>query len=374
MGCCNEKGYEAISNLSPDEKDFSFLSYESYEDDNIEKLDNEYNILHSISLLDFLSNLENFDIQNINNPFTSNEKKNYSYLDNFLNEKINDENFINFIENKFFMKSDINEMYPEKVKNVFKIISKDVFNQFKILINRDVVKKDLIPLGLLFCKSSNFGKVKILHDINASPKFEKNENLFNFLKNMFILSILTENFLLNNVGEKHVNIDNNEILTISENLSNKFLNDFFKNQNTLTNEEFLKKFKIKTNEFGWIFNPNGIKKSMNKEEKFKMVNKMNVLENDLKDIKNEMNDILKEKENLIENEFDSNKINNNNNIKEEDFYLVHDSTNGIGDFDVDFSENEPKENDENNSDDNNEINEDLYVVHDSTNGVYDLDA
>jgi hypothetical protein len=260
--------------LSPDEKDFSFLSYESYEDDNIEKLDNEYNILHSISLLDFLSNLENFDIQNINNPFTSNEKKNYSYLDNFLNEKINDENFINFIENKFFMKSDINEMYPEKVKNVFKIISKDVFNQFKILINRDVVKKDLIPLGLLFCKSSNFGKVKILHDINASPKFEKNENLFNFLKNMFILSILTENFLLNNVGEKHVNIDNNEILTISENLSNKFLNDFFKNQNTLTNEEFLKKFKIKTNEFGWIFNPNGIKKSMNKEEKFKMVNKM----------------------------------------------------------------------------------------------------
>lgn len=372
MGCCNEKGYEAISNLSPDEKDFSFLSYESYEDDNIEKLDNEYNILHSISLLDFLSNLENFDSQNINNPFTSNDKKNYNYLDNFLNEKINNENFINFIENKFFMKSDINEMYPEKVKNVFKIISKDVYDQFKILINRDVVKRDLIPLGLLFCKSSNFGKVKILYDINASPKFEKNENLFNFLKNMFILSILTENFLLNNVGEKHVNIDNNEILTISENLSNKFLNDFFKNKNTLTNEEYLKKFKIKTNEFGWIFNPNGIKKSINKEEKFafKMYNNLNILENDIKNIKNDLNDILKDKDNFFENvnEFD----NNNNKIEQEDFYLVHDSTNGIGEYDVEFYENKKNKNQNNNN--NIEINEDLYVVHDSTNGLSDLDA
>ena len=373
MGCCNEKGYEAISNLSPEEKDFSFLSYDSYEDENIEKLDNEYNIFHSISLLDFLSNLENFDLHNINNPFTSNSKKDYNYLDNFLKEKINNENFINFIENKFFMKSDINEMYPEKVKNVFKIISKDVYNQFKILINRDVVKKDLIPLGLLFCKSSNFGKVKILYDINASPNFEKNENLFNFLKNMFILSILTENFLLNNVGEKHVNIDNNEILTISENLSNKFLNDFFKNKNILTNEEYLKKFKIKTNEFGWIFNPNGIKKNIDKDEKFtfKMVNNLNVLENDLKDIKNDLNDILKD--NLLENtnEFD----NNNNNINEkEDFYLVHDSTNGIGDYDVDFYDNEKNIKNTENNNDNNENNEDLYVVHDSTNGLSDFDA
>ena len=240
MGCCNEKGYEAISNFSQEEKDFSFLSYNSYEDDNIEKLDNEYNILHSISLLDFLFNLENFDPQNINNPFISNNKTNYNYLDNFLNEKISNENFINFIENKFFMKNDINDFFPEKVKNVFKKISNDVYNKFKILINREITKKDLIPLGLLFCKSSNFGKVKIFYDINSSPNFEKNENLFNFLKNMFILSILTENFLLINVGEKHINIDNNEILTIAENLSNKFLNDFFKNKNVLTNEEYKK--------------------------------------------------------------------------------------------------------------------------------------
>jgi hypothetical protein len=368
MGCCNEKGYEAISNLSSEEKDFSFLSYESYEDDNLEKLDNEYNILHSISLLDFLFNLENFDPQNINNPFISNNKTNYNYLDKFLNEKISNENFINFIENKFFMKNDINEMFPEKVKNTFKKISNDVYNKFNVLINRNVLKKDLIPLGLLFCKSSNLGKVKIFYDINSSPNFEKNENLFNFLKNMFILSILTENFLLINVGEKHFNIDNNEILTIAENLSNKFLNDFFKNKNVLTNEEYLKKFKIKTNEFGWIFNPNGIKKSINKDEKFafKMFNNLNALENDLKGVKNDLNDILKD--DYLE---DSNE-NNNKEIKNEDFYLVHDSTNAIFEFDADFNENETENKNINNN--NNINNEDFYLEHDSTNGLYDLEA
>ena len=183
---------------------------------------------------------------------------------------------------------------------------------------------------------------------------------------MFILSILTENFLLINVGEKHINIDNNEILTIAENLSNKFLNDFFKNKNVLTNEEYLKKFKIKTNEFGWIFNPNGIKKSINKDEKFafKMFNNLNALENDLKGVKNDLNDILKD--DYLINQEDSNE--NNNNIKNEDFYLVHDSTNGIFEFDADFNENETKKID------NNIKNEDFYLEHDSTNGLFDLEA
>ena len=187
---------------------------------------------------------------------------------------------------------------------------------------------------------------------------------------MFILSILTENFLLINVGEKHINIDNNEILTIAENLSNKFLNDFFKNKNVLTNEEYLKKFKIKTNEFGWIFNPNGIKKSINKDEKFafKMFNNLNALENDLKGVKNDLNDILKD--DYLINQEDSNE--NNNNIKNEDFYLVHDSTNAIFEFDADFNENETEN--KNIINNNNINNEDFYLEHDSTNGLYDLEA
>ena len=54
MGCCNEKGYEAIS---PEEKDFSFYSYSSDEDETLEKMDKDVNIFHSISLLDYIYNL-----------------------------------------------------------------------------------------------------------------------------------------------------------------------------------------------------------------------------------------------------------------------------------------------------------------------------
>jgi hypothetical protein len=263
-------------------------------------------------------------------------------------------------------------MYPEKVKTVFKQISNDVYNQFKILINnRDIIKKDLIPLSLLFCKSSNFGKVKVFYDINSNPKFEKNENLFNFLKNTFILSILTEIFLLNNIGEIHVNIDNNEILTITENLANKFINSFFKDKSSLTNEEYLKKFRIATKEFGWIFNQNGIKKSINKDEKFtfKMYNNLNGVESDLKNLKDDLFNILNDKYIISQEDFNEifneNKETNKKEI-EEDFYIAHDSTNGLGEFNVGFNDSKVKNK---NIENNNVINEDFYIAHDSTNGL-----
>jgi hypothetical protein len=168
-----------------------------------------------------------------------------------------------------------------------------LFEKYKILKNNNIVKKDIIPLGLIFCRSSNKGKIQILYDLNSNPNFEKNDILFQFLKNIFLLCLIAEYSTKKSFDEKFSEEDNNEIIKISEDLANKFLSEFFKDKNEIDYKDFEKKFKIKTNDFGWIFNPNGIR---NKIKNIKN------LKNDLTNLTIKENDIILNNDIIINDE------------------------------------------------------------------------
>ena len=317
MGCCNEKGYEALSSLSPDEKDFSFLSYDSDDDETLEKIDKEYNIFHAFSLLDYISNLEEFNSQQPNIPFSPSKKTKFNCSDAFLNTPFSNKNFSDFLEKKLLSKNDIKEMFSENIQKKFIQISNMLFEKYKILKNNNIVKKDLIPLGLMFCKSSNKGKIQILYDLNSNPNFEKNDILFKFLKNIFLLCLIAEYSTKKSFDEKFSEEDNNEIIKISEDLANKFITEFFKDKNVIENKDFEKKFKIKTNDVGWIFNPNGIRNKINKIKKLKNdLTNLTTKENDII-LNNDIiiNDDIKNKKNVIIEDIKEETKNDNKNEK-----------------------------------------------------------
>ena len=56
--------------------------------------------------------------------------------------------------------------------------------------NKEITKRDLISLGMLFCKTNNINKIKILFDIfkNEKDLFEQSTELNEFLVCSFLIS------------------------------------------------------------------------------------------------------------------------------------------------------------------------------------------
>ena len=157
MGCCNEKNIDAIQSLAPGETEFSFLSYSSDGEDNQDRLDKKFNILRSVPLLDFINNLESFDATKPNEPYIKPFKNSYSSKDKFLTENFSLDNFLDFIENKIIKMKDVNDMYSNEEKKIFLNVVKTVYEKLKKLLENYykntiiIKKKNLLPLGLLFC-------------------------------------------------------------------------------------------------------------------------------------------------------------------------------------------------------------------------------
>ena len=127
-------------------------------------------------------------------------------------------------------------------------------------------------MGMLFCLSTNIGKIKLLFDLfaNEEKKFTKSEELNEFLLTMFICSSYALVNSLYKLGKNHDDINkisNDEMAKLlnaselkdNQNLLEKFNETFFEDKESLTYDEFKNKFKNKEKGFGWIFSSKGIR-------------------------------------------------------------------------------------------------------------------
>ena len=138
-----------------------------------------------------------------------------------------------------------------------------------------ILRRNILGIGILYCLSSNIGKIKILFDIfSIDDKFTKNEELDDFLLTLFILSsyaIIAARTKVAKSSNKFKPLSNNELkeaigtseLGDCEKLLQVFNQSFF-DKEQFTYDEFKDKFNDQNNGFGWIFIPQGIRLMLEK--------------------------------------------------------------------------------------------------------------
>jgi hypothetical protein len=153
--------------------------------------------------------------------------------------------------------------------------------------NEELIKKrNLVALGILFCRGKNISKIKLFFDLfkNDNNKFIKSENLDNYLMSCFFIAsycLVSVRALVDNEGKSLPRIDNRTTQMLlnekglaqknSENLLKYFNNNFFgENKDELSWDEFKKKFISNDNQenkcFGWILSTQGIRNKLEDKE------------------------------------------------------------------------------------------------------------
>ena len=285
--CCYGKNSDALYSYASDEDEIEFSKYFSSNDDILKIVEEKFNILNYIQLLEFVNYLETFSIQTATVPFQGKLKTLYSSNEEFLNDNINVDEFQSFLENKIIKINSVYEIcgsnenlqssFIDNFREIYKCLELKLNQHFNEKKSDRIKKKHILAIAMLFCISSNIGKIKLLFDLfsNDEKKFVKSENLDEFLLTMFLSSSYA---LINSrykLGKNHDDIEklgNDEMTKIlnvcelkdNQNLLKKFNELFFEEKESLTYEEYKKKFKNKDKGFGWIFNPKGIRFMMEK--------------------------------------------------------------------------------------------------------------
>ena len=278
---CKEEDKD-LDLIESTKEEFDFPTYYSKGDSILESL-KENNLFKNITLIEYINLLSNINLENSNIPFDGPFKMNFSYYDakSFINSQISDELYLDFITKSLLS----HRMMGEKeiiFRDIYFEIYKNLKNKLKEHYNNDnaeITKKDLISLGLLFCRGTNTYKIKLIFDLFKNEKNELEQNqifdeflLCNFLTASYCL-INTKNDLSRNnpmVSEiqeenldKFIQIYN---LENCENLVNYFNLNFF-NGMKLTFYEYKLKFKD-INGFGWIFSQKGIRQKLEENQFF----------------------------------------------------------------------------------------------------------
>ena len=280
--CCYGKNPDALLSYGSEEREIEFNKYISSNDDSLKIIEEKYNILIYIYLLEFTNYLETFSSNTATVPFQGKFKNLFSSKDEFLNTKINIDEFQSFLENKIFK---INSVYEicgsnENLQSTFIDNFREIFKCLELKLNQNynekkrdrMKKKHILALGMIFCLSTNIGKIKLLFDLFADEekKFKKSEELNEFLLTMFISASYALVNSLYKLGKNHDDINkisNDEMVKLlnaselkdNQNLLEKFNETFFEDKESLTYDEFKNKFKNKEKGFGWIFSSKGIR-------------------------------------------------------------------------------------------------------------------
>ena len=280
--CCYGKNADALLSYGSEEREIEFNKYISSNDDSLKIIEEKYNILIYIYLLEFTNYLETFSSDTATVPFKGKFKNLFSSKDEFLNTKINIDEFQSFLENKIFK---INSVYEicgsnENLQSTFIDNFREIFKCLELKLNQNynekkrdrMKKKHILALGMIFCLSTNIGKIKLLFDLFADEekKFKKSEELNEFLLTMFISASYALVNSLYKLGKNHDDINkisNDEMAKLlnaselkdNQNLLEKFNETFFEDKESLTYDEFKNKFKNKEKGFGWIFSSKGIR-------------------------------------------------------------------------------------------------------------------
>ena len=280
--CSNcKEGDKDLDLIETTKEEIEFPTYNSRGDCILESL-KENNLFRDFTLIEYINLLFNIDIDNSNVPFEGPFKMNFSFYEakNFINSTISDELFLNFITKSLLS----HRMMGEK-ELIFIDICIEIYKNLKNKLNEHfgnenakVTKKDLISLGLFFCRGTNNYKMKLIFDLFKNEKNELEQNnifdeflLCNFLIASHCLIYVAKNLSrINPLVSENSNENVDKLIQIydlvnCEDLVNNFNFNFF-NGMKLTFYEYKLKFKD-TNGFGWIFSPKGIRQKL-EENKF----------------------------------------------------------------------------------------------------------
>ena len=285
MGCnqCRKKGYQKVNYLAPDEKEITFKDYSSPNDKPLSDVESSQNFFKYIALFEYINLLDSFTIENstIKNEL---KKSHFSSSDEFYQKEISVEEFQSFIENKIFTIEDINDLIGnnENAASIFKQICIEIYKSLELKLRQQynnkspiiIKKKNLIPIGLIFCLCNNIEKIKLFFDLfkNENDEFCKSEELNEFMLSDFLIASYCLISARNKIGKNNENIeelkkeDLVKLINCAELKDNVNLVQFF-NEKFFTKEsfnwiEFKKKFEDSENGFGWIFSSKGIRRKL----------------------------------------------------------------------------------------------------------------
>ena len=188
---CKEEDKD-LDLIETTKEEIEFPKYYSNGDSILESL-SENNLLKNITLIEYINLLSDIDNQNSNIPFEGPFKMNFSTNNDnyFLNSNISDELFEEFVTKRLLS----HRMIGEKEK-LFKRICNDIYKNLKNKLNEHynndnftITKKDLIGLGLFFCRGTNSYKMKLIFDLfkNEKGELEQNKNFDEFLLSNFLI-------------------------------------------------------------------------------------------------------------------------------------------------------------------------------------------
>ena len=279
---CREKQKDDDLDLvEPIGEEIQFPLYYSKSDSIFNSI-KELNLFDHITLIEYINLLSNINLENSDTFFEGPFKINFSYQDsqNFINSYVSDELYNNFINKRILSQRKLDEN-----ETIFRDMCIEIYNILKIKLKEhyqndkaQITKKDLISLGIFFCKGTNAYKMKLIFDLFKNNKGYLEQNKFfdefllcNFLIGSYILIHAKNNLSKNNplIAE----IPEGEIekyreiydLKNCENLVKDFNFCFF-NGMKLTFYEYKRNFKD-SNGFGWMFFPEGIRQKL-EENKF----------------------------------------------------------------------------------------------------------
>ena len=262
-------------------EEIEFPIYYSKADSILESL-KENNLFKDITLIEYINLLSNVKAENSNISFEGPFKMNFSNNDakNFINSDISDELFKNFITKAILRHRTMGEK-----EIIFKDICLKIYNDLKNNLtihynseNAKITKKDLISLGLFFCRGTNTYKIKLIFDLFKNRIGELESSvifdeflLCNFLIGSYCLMNTKINLsMINPINSENAGQNLDKFIQIydlknCENLLRIFNLGFFHGMK-LTFYEYKLKFKD-INGFAWVFSPKGIRQKL-EENKF----------------------------------------------------------------------------------------------------------
>lgn len=286
MGCnmCRKKGYQKVNYLAPEEKEIDFKDYSSNNDQPLSLIEKKENFFNFVQLVEYINLLEQFTISSSTVSSDSTMKTKFSSKDEFLTQVISLEEFQSFIENKIFTLEELYELTGsnQNAASIFKQICIEIYKALELKLRQHyndespviIKKRNLLPIGILFCSCNNVEKIKFIFDIfkNENGEISKSEELNDFLLSLFLTGSYCLISARNKIGSNFDEIEElakDDLLKLikaaelkdCQNLVNVF-NDSFFIKESYNWKDFKGKFEDMENGFGWIFSSQGIRRKL----------------------------------------------------------------------------------------------------------------
>lgn len=275
--CKKNQGNKNI--FCPNEAEINFKIYQSKNDKYFEPIERRYNLLTFVKLSEFMNLLSDFSIEK--STVHSESSSTLLSFENSYNEVLHVEEFQSFLENKiskignFENDEELTSISNDVFINIFKALTEKLSQHLNVDNEGAIIKKNIIPIGLLFCHSSNIDKIKLFFDIfaNEEKQFVSSNDLNRFLVCLFLIPSYCMLKARKIVGSNHQKIgalSSTEITEIVqtcelkdiENLMKLTNEQLFNNKSGYDWEEFKTLFKDEKNGYGWMFSPQGIRRQL----------------------------------------------------------------------------------------------------------------